>query len=118
MLTTFESICTALLGGDRPAFSQLPADLTSALPAAVKEYLERFAEWKVPDEARLARRIERALLAVLQAQVQLGTAADAPVQAVLTEQGDRLRQKLAQLSGAEAVERVEAALRASGVLVG
>ena len=82
-----------------------------------KEYLERFAEWKEPDEARLVRRIERALLALLQAQAQLGAAADAAVQAVLAEQADRLRRKLAQLGGAAAVERAEAAFRASGVLV-
>jgi hypothetical protein len=118
MLASFESICTALRGDERRAFSQLPAALTSALPAAVKEYLERFAEWKEPDEARLVGRIERALLALLQAQAQLGAAADAAVQAELAEQVDRLRRKLVQLGGAAAAGRVEAAFRASGVLVG
>jgi hypothetical protein len=119
MLAIFERICAALRGDGRQAFSQLPAELTAALPVAVQAYLDRFMEWKVPDEARLARRIERALLAVLQAQAQAGTAADAPVlTAALTEQAGRLREKLAQLAGAEAVARVEAAMRASGVLVG
>ena len=117
MLAVFEAMLVALHGHGRSSFAQLPPHLTAEFPAAVKEYVDRFSDWKVPDEARLIGRIERALLAVLQAQMQLGPATDAPGRAELAEQAGRLRQKLVQLSGESAAEHVEAAARASGVLV-
>ena len=117
MLETFEGICAALHGADRPSAAQLPRSLTGRLPGALREYMARFGAWRAPDEARLAGRIERALLAVLQAQAQLAAegAAGSGVGAELAVQAGRLREKLGQIGGAGAVERVEAAARASRV---
>ena len=117
MLETFEGICLAVHGADRPSVAQLPRPLMERLPGEVREYLDRFAAWRVPDEARLVGRIERALLAVLQARAEAGAGAAGLNAAELEGQAARLREKLAQLAGADAVARVEAAARASGVLL-
>ena len=115
MLETFEGICLAVHGADRPSVAQLPRPLMERLPGEVREYLDRFAAWRVPDEARLVGRIERALLAVLQARAEAGAGAAGLNAAELEGQAARLREKLAKLAGTDAVDRVEAAARASSV---
>ncbi len=102
LLEIFETICLKLQGHD------LPRELLNQFPAALGEYLSRFSEWKKPDEAMLVGRIERALLAILRKQRQLGTT-DSPEAVDLSAQAERLSAKLLQLGGVEAVGRFQAA---------
>eukprot|EP00291_Cryptomonas_curvata_P012032 CAMPEP_0172200540 /NCGR_PEP_ID=MMETSP1050-20130122/29395_1 /TAXON_ID=233186 /ORGANISM="Cryptomonas curvata, Strain CCAP979/52" /LENGTH=130 /DNA_ID=CAMNT_0012877875 /DNA_START=477 /DNA_END=869 /DNA_ORIENTATION=+ len=106
LLEIFETICRALQDND------LPLALLSQFPAALGEYLSRFSEWKRPDEAMLVGRIERALLAIVREQRKIGTP-DSPEAVELSAQAERLRTKLLQLGGTEAVGRFEATAAAA-----
>jgi hypothetical protein len=112
LLETFEKICFLLQGNDIRSFTDLPRALTDQFPAALAEYLSRFSEWKEPDQEMLVGRIERALFALVRAQRQLGTT-ESPEAVELLAQTERLRAKLLQLGGAEAVGRFEAAAAAA-----
>ncbi len=107
LLDIFETICLTLHNNVGRTATNLPRALMDQFPAALAEYLSRFSEWKEPDEAMLVGRIERALLALVRAHRQLGTT-DSPEALELSAQTERLRAKLLQLGGAEAVGRFEA----------
>jgi hypothetical protein len=112
LLEIFETICLALQGNDVRTSTNLPRVLMDRFPAALGEYLLRFSEWKEPDQAMLVGRIERALLAVIRAQRQLGTT-NSQEAVELSAQNERLRAKLLQLGGAQAVSRFEATAAAA-----
>jgi hypothetical protein len=106
LLEIFEAICLALQSND------LPGALLIQFPPALTEYLSRFSEWKKPDEAMLVGRIERALLAIVREQRKIGTT-DSPEALELSAQAERLRAKLLQLGGTQAVGRFEATAAAA-----
>ncbi len=120
MLETFEGICDALRAMDTPSPAALPRPLTERFPEDFHEYLRCFRAWKVPDESQLAQRILRALRAIYEARLTLTADPHEPpaVMAELNQQYAQLTRKLAQISGQEAVDNFEAAMRASAVLPG
>ena len=107
LLDAFEKIC-ACIQKDK-AFSEVPPELTKDFPTLLFEYLKRFKAWKGPDEAKLTCRIKHALVALYQAEEHLP--ADEPPDSKLKlefrTQIERLRSKLEQIAGAEALAKFD-----------
>ena len=84
----------------------LPPALTRSLPRALFDYLRKFNAWKLPNEKLLVSRIKHALVALCQGKLQVPR--DEPENSLLNSefrtQIDRLRGKLAEIAGREAVE--------------
>ena len=70
------------------------------------EFLKRFKAWKVPDEAKLTCRIKHALIALYQAEEHLppDEPEDSKLKIEFRTQIERLRNKLLQIAGADAVK--------------
>ncbi len=115
LLRTFEAICAHI--AEDPAVANLPQKLMEDLLNDLRYFFIYFYRWELPDTERLAGRIGQALLAVVQAQKQLEQEGltDVPEMVKLAQQAARLRAKYLQIKGPEAMERLEAALRASMV---
>ena len=109
LLSSFERICTALRSSDHTCFQEVPSDLTKDFPTMLYEYLKRFKAWKVPDEAKLTCRIKHALVALYQAEVHLppDEPADSKLKVEFRTQIERLRGKLQQIGGAEALAQFD-----------
>jgi hypothetical protein len=117
LLTTFDRICRIL--NEKHFFSEVPPDLTKDFSILLFEYLKRFKAWKVPDEAKLTCRIKHALIALYQAEDHLPAdePADSKLKLEFRTQIERLRSKLQQIAGAEALQKFDED-RLSGVLPG
>ena len=109
LLACFESIVGVLRENDGH-FAKAPHALTSAFPTLLFEYLKCFKAWKVPDEAKLLCRIRHALIALYQAEAHLP--ADEPddsrLKVEFRTQIERLRSKLQQIAGADALAQFDA----------
>ena len=92
---------------------------TKSFSMALLDYYRDFKAWKVPDEAKLTCRIKHALIALYQAEGHLP--ADEPEDSKLKlefrTQIERLRSKLQQIAGAEALQKFDED-RLSGALPG
>jgi hypothetical protein len=117
LLTTFDRICRIL--NEKHFFSEVPPDLTKDFSILLFEYLKRFKAWKVPDEAKLTCRIKHALVALYQAEDHLPAdePADSKLKLEFRTQIERLRSKLQQIAGAEALQKFDED-RLSGALPG
>ena len=117
LLEKFQQICSVIR--EKKAFSEVPHGLSCDFPTMLFEYLKRFKAWKVPDEAKLTCRIKHALIALYQAEGHLP--ADEPEDSKLKlefrTQIERLRSKLQQIAGAEALQKFDED-RLSGALPG
>ena len=119
MLNMFHAICDALMASPNKCFSDVPSALTKEFPTVLFEYLKRFKAWKVPDEAKLTCRIKHALVALYQAEEHLppDEPKDSKLRIEFTAQITRLRSKLAQIAGQEALDKFDEDRRA-GILAG
>jgi hypothetical protein len=109
LLSQFERMCRTLLAAPYRHFQYVPSDQTKEFPTALFEYLKRFKAWKVPDEAKLSCRIKHALVALYQAEEHLppDEPADSKLKVEFREQISRLRGKLQQISGQEALDKFD-----------
>lgn len=107
LLNMFHGICNALLACK--CFAQVPSTLTKEFPTALFEYLKRFKAWKVPDEAKLTCRIKHALVALYQAEQHLppDEPEDSKLRVEFRAQIERLRGKLQQIAGPEALAKFD-----------
>ena len=84
------------------------------------EFLKRFKAWKVPDEAKLTCRIKHALIALYQAEEHLppDEPEDSKLKVEFRTQIERLRGKLQQIAGVDALNRFDEQRRAGLVQSG
>ena len=108
LLDCFETIMGALRENDGQ-FAALPPSMTKAFPTLLFEYLKCFKAWKVPDEEKLVCRIRHALVALYQAETHLppDEPEDSRLKIEFRTQIERLRSKLEQISGREALARFD-----------
>ena len=92
------------------SFCSVPEELTRQFPEMLFEFLRRFKAWKVPDEAKLTSRIKHALIALYQAENHLPAdePADSKLKIEFRTQIERLRSKLQQIAGADALAQFDA----------
>jgi hypothetical protein len=109
LLDCFESIVGVLRDHDG-YFAAVPHALSEAFPTLLFEYLKCFKAWKVPDEAKLVCRIRHALVALYQAETHLppDEPEDSRLKVEFRTQIERLRSKLQQISGADALAQFDA----------
>lgn len=107
LIETFERICTQI--HKNRAFSDVPAELTRNFPTLLLDYLRKFKAWKVPDEAKLTRRIKHALAALYQAKERLSPnePVDSKLRMELDTQTRNLRLKLSQIAGDSALQEFD-----------
>ena len=109
MLSMFERMCDTLLAAPFKHFQYVPADQTKDFPTALFEFLRRFKAWKVPDEIKLTCRIKHALVALYDAEGHLppDEPEDSKLKVEFRTQIARLREKLKQIAGQEAVDKLD-----------
>jgi hypothetical protein len=109
LLSSFERICCTIRSSEHGCFQEVPSALTKDFPTMFFEYLKRFKAWKVPDEAKLTCRIKHALVALYQAEEHLppDEPVDSELKVELRTQIDRLRGKLQQIAGADALAQFD-----------
>ncbi len=117
LLELFERICGAVSHTVSRSFSTVPMDVTDGFCVALVTFLKRFKAWKVPDEVKLTSRIRHALIALYQAELQLPSdePADSPLKREFCIQVERLRSKLQQIAGVEALRQFDRDRIAGGV---
>ncbi len=95
------------------AVSLIPTDLTRNFPTLIFEYLKCFKAWKLPDESKLKCRIKHALIALIQAQRHLppDEPHDSKLNIEFRTQIERLRSKLQQIAGVEALNEFDETCR-------
>ena len=115
LLNTFHEICSKIMeaktAGEKTNFTSIvPTSLSKEFPTLLFEYLKRFKAWKTPDEAKLLCRIKHALVALYQAESHLppDEPEDSKLKIEFKTQIVRLREKLSQLGGPEALEKFNA----------
>ena len=108
LITTFQAICLAVVTGG--SFASVPHELTRNFATMLYEYLKRFKAWKIPDEAKLTLRIKHGLTALYQAEEYLpeDEPADSKLRNEFRTQIERLRDKLRQIAGADALQQFDA----------
>lgn len=119
LLTTFQKICDTIRSSPGRCFQDVSPDLTKDFATLLFEYLKRFKAWKVPDEAKLTCRIKHALIALYQAEQHLppDEPDDSKLKVEFRTQIERLRSKLQQIAGVEALQKFDED-RLSGALPG
>lgn len=117
LLTLFQKLCGELQA--KKAFSAVRPELTKDFSNMLFEYLKCFKAWKVPDEAKLTCRIKHALIALYQAEQHLppDEPEDSKLKMEFRTQIERLRSKLQQIAGVEALKKFDDE-RLSGSLPG
>ena len=110
MLATLESITQTLMKSVGKRFAEVPAVLTKNFQTIMFDYLKSFKAWKIPDEAKLTCRIKHALVALYQAQQHLppNEPSDSKLNLEFHSQIERLRLKLLQIAGQEALDKFDA----------
>jgi hypothetical protein len=105
LLELYESILSAI---HSHAHHSLPAATTQGFLAALPDYQRCFQAWMTPDASKLVGRILQALLALHHAAHLLPPGPPgAGARAELTTQVRRLREKLAQMAGPDALARFD-----------
>ena len=110
LLALFEKIGRSVQ--EHGSFAEVPFELTKNFPTALFEYLKAFKAWKVPDEAKLTLRIKHALIALYQAKEHLppDEPEDSKLKVEFRTQIERLRGKLQQIAGIDALNEFDANL--------
>ncbi len=116
LLGTFQRIVERVASAG--SFQGVAFDLSCDFPTMLFEYLKRFKAWKVPDEAKLTCRIKHALIALYSAEQHLppDEPKDSKLAVEFRTQIERLRAKLQQIAGADALAQFDAN-RAASVVV-
>jgi hypothetical protein len=114
LIQSFEGILHAV--SQLGVFHRAPPDLTEKFPSVLHEYLKRFKAWKVPDEIKLTCRIKHALIALYQAEEHLpkDEPDDSKLKIEFRTQITRLRGKLQQIAGPQALIDFDAEYSRSG----
>jgi hypothetical protein len=119
LITNFQRIVECVASGG--SFQVVSPELTCQFPTMLFEYLKRFKAWKVPDEAKLTCRIKHALIALYGAEQHLppDEPEDSKLKIEFRTQIERLRSKLSQIAGPDALaqfdsERVDGGPRIGG----
>lgn len=110
LLETFQKIRDSLRNPEQlRGFAGVPEELTAEFPTMLFEYLKRFKAWKVPDEAKLTCRIKHALIGLYQAEGHLppDEPEESKLKAEFRTQIERLRSKLQQIAGADALAQFD-----------
>ena len=116
LLTAFHRIAADVIA--TKSFQGAAADITAAFQGLLHDYLKDFKAWKIPDEAKLTVRIRHALTALYGAQAHLPQdEGETRLTIEFRTQIERLRGKLAQIAGADALAQFDAE-RASGDAAG
>jgi hypothetical protein len=104
VLDIFEKITRSTMPMHR-----LHPELTRSLPVALFAYLRDFRAWKAPDEAKLVVRIKHALVALLMARERLppDEPEDSQIKTEFRTQIRRLRDKVQQIAGPEALAKFD-----------
>lgn len=114
LLISFDNIikCVASEG----FFQEVPFHLTLDFPVFLFEYLKNFKAWKVPDEAKLVCRIKHALIALYGAESNLprNEPEDSKLKIEFRTQIERLRSKLSQIGGHEALLKFDEDMKKPG----
>jgi len=115
-LGTFHDIVSRI--GRPQAFHEIPLDVTASLRPSLGTYLQRMREWRNPDEGLLLTRIVNALVSLY--ITKGGLAVDEPNDSNLSNelnaQIQRLRQKMRQIAGEEALVRFDESRRTGRLL--
>ena len=102
LIEAFERICHQIAMD--PSFAHVPHELTKDFPTLLLNFLRAFKAWKVPDEAKLVKRIKHALVALHRGLEHLPP--DEPEESKLKMEYNisitRFRAKLKQLGGTDA----------------
>ena len=109
VLEHFRQLCYVVQRNPTKPFGTYCMVHSKEFPDKLFTYLGRFREWKVPDEMKLRSRIKHALVAMYQGMSHL-PADEAPDSKLNTEfktQIRRLRTKLVQIAGEEALAEFE-----------
>ena len=118
LVATFEEIAKVVLETPNFSAADLPRVFLENLRQDTVEYFVKFEEWEAPDRVQLVSKIQQALFAVERARMELP--ADIPanlaILAQLESQRARLAEKLVQLKDEDALEVVNAAMRASRII--
>lgn len=109
LLTAFEAILTHVSKSPGHTFAEVPPNLTADFPTLLFDFVAKFRAWKVPDAARVAHRIRAALFALYQAERQLPAdePPDSRLRADFRSEIERMRSRLEQIAGAEALRRFD-----------
>lgn len=119
LLHTFEQIAKCIIADPKGCFGKVSYETSEHFPTYLFEFLKRFKAWKVPDEVKLTCRIKHALVALYQAQGQLpeDEPDDSKLKVEFFTQIARLRSKLQQIAGANAVSEFDEQRGAGNVRV-
>ena len=112
LLGTFEDITKLIVEPADFAVAALPSPLLQRFRAETDDYLGKFNAWKEPDRAKIIRKVQMALLTLIQAE-----RAGDPMAAQYATERASLSEKLVKLEGVSALEFVEAAARASSIQI-
>ena len=117
LVATFEEIAKVVLETPNFSAADLPRVFLENLRQDTVEYFVKFEEWEAPDRVQLVSKIQQALFAVERARMEVP--ADIPANLAILEhletQRARLAEKLVQLKDEDALEVVNAAVRASSI---
>ena len=117
LVATFEEIAKVVLETPNFSAADLPRVFLENLLQDTVEYFVKFEVWEAPDRVQLVSKIQQALSAVERARAELP--ADIPANHAILEQLEsqraRLAEKLVLLKDEDALEVVNAAVRASRI---
>jgi hypothetical protein len=108
LMELVETMATYLAGNG--SFLQMARDHTEGFQDLMKRFFADFKLWKVPDEAKLTKRIINALIALEQGVANLPSdePQDSRLRTEMRAQIERLRGKLLQIGGASALADYDA----------
>ena len=91
------------------SFRDVPVEVSVRFEPLLTQYLRSFKAWKGPDLEKMITRIEHALIALYIARAKLSEEdpANSTINANLDAEIARLRAKLSNLAGADALERLD-----------
>jgi hypothetical protein len=103
LVTSLERIAVVVV--ESGSFRGVPHALTAGFVGGLFAYFRSFNDWRGPDIIKLSTRIKHALIALHQAQAQLPAdePADSRLNVELRTQIARLRSKLEQIAGSDAL---------------
>jgi hypothetical protein len=106
MLTAFHRIVEDVIS--TKSFQGATPDITATFQGLLYEYLKNFKTWKVPDEAKLTARITHALRALYDSEAHLPQdEGESRLALEFRTQIARLRSKLSQIAGANALAQFD-----------
>jgi hypothetical protein len=108
LMELVETIATQLAA--HGSFLQVNRDHTAACQGMMKTFIESFKRWKIPDGARISKRITNALIALegAEAEIPAEEPLDSEIRDQIAKQIVQLRRKLLAIAGPEALAEYDA----------